>query len=429
MKKALLARMALLFLAMTLAAANAYAADKTIPPGTVITMQNWQQYKGFMNEGLIALFSGKYKWKFPADFRMAVTATTDYHLPPLYLKDTEKYSSQVKIVNLPDGGHNIEGYVAGLPFPNPQEPLRGWKLLVDNWYSYQPEVLCGPDGWAWSKDRFLNTSSVQQVWVNHLFSYLSDPGQPHFDPRGKGEYLVEFTRLMAPEQIKYLTVLTVYYADLSKAEDLYVFIPALRRSLRLATNARCAPFNGTDFTYDDTRRGAFNGNATRFDADYLGERQILESIDVTNDLKKLLNLDNYYQPVLWGKPALESFEVRKTWAINAHPIPAFAKGYCYGKRILYVDQQSYLSEWADLYDANGKFWKAQYDPQGMVAVPGVGQAWENTGWGSIYDMQNSHMSMVVLNFHANQNCKDRGGVDYTDVGHFASLSALSEILR
>jgi hypothetical protein len=32
----------------------------SIPPGTKITMQNWQQYKQFMPVGMIALFEGKY---------------------------------------------------------------------------------------------------------------------------------------------------------------------------------------------------------------------------------------------------------------------------------------------------------------------------------------------------------------------------------
>ncbi len=410
--------------------ASAAGPGATIPPGTVITMQNWQQYRQFMPDSLIALFSGKYQWKFPPDFRMVVSPTTVYRNPPQFAKDTQKYASQVRIVNLPDGGHNIEGYVAGLPFPNPQEPLKGWKLLVDDWYAYQPVVLCGPDVWGIQQDRFGNRTPTHLIWDTRRMSHNSDPGHPVNDPRGKGEFLVEYTQLVVPEQIKYLTIMTIYYDNLSKPEDLYVFIPALRRSLRMSTAARCAPFANGDWTYDDTHRGAFNGNATRFDADYLGKRRILESLDVTNDLNKLLDYKNYYQPVMWGKPTLETWQVRDTWVINVHPIPAFVKGYCYARRILYIDEESYLSEWADLYDANNVLWKADYDPQGMVQVPGVGEAWNNDGWGSIYDLQNSHMSLGVLGvWHANQDCKNLHGVDYTNFEHFFTLSALAQIMR
>ena len=45
----------------SLVLAQETAAEQTaIPPGTKITMQNWQQYKQFMPEGMVALFEGKY---------------------------------------------------------------------------------------------------------------------------------------------------------------------------------------------------------------------------------------------------------------------------------------------------------------------------------------------------------------------------------
>jgi hypothetical protein len=35
------------------------SAQGTIPVGTKITMQNWQQYKQFMPDGMAVLFEGK----------------------------------------------------------------------------------------------------------------------------------------------------------------------------------------------------------------------------------------------------------------------------------------------------------------------------------------------------------------------------------
>src|SRR5271154_846114 len=116
-------RPAIAALAITLLTCGVGAAQEE-QNRQVITQQNWHQYAQYMPEGLKALFSGNYFWKFPADFQMVVTPTTEYRNPSLYEKDTEEYSRDVKIVDLPDGGHNISGYVAGLPFPNPQEPLR-----------------------------------------------------------------------------------------------------------------------------------------------------------------------------------------------------------------------------------------------------------------------------------------------------------------
>ena len=45
---------------LALAAGPDGAAANTIPPGTQITMQNWNQYKQFMPDGMVALFQGNY---------------------------------------------------------------------------------------------------------------------------------------------------------------------------------------------------------------------------------------------------------------------------------------------------------------------------------------------------------------------------------
>ncbi len=113
-----------------------WAAGDTIPPGTKITMGNWQHYKEFMSDGLIELFQGTYFWKMPPDMEMDVGPTIIHPLPKGYLDATEKYASQVKIVQLPDGGLNMQGYVAGLPFPKPSGPHKGWEILANLWYRY-----------------------------------------------------------------------------------------------------------------------------------------------------------------------------------------------------------------------------------------------------------------------------------------------------
>jgi hypothetical protein len=47
-------------------------AQGMIPVGTKITMQNWQQYKQFMPDGMVALFGGNYFWKMSPDVEMDV---------------------------------------------------------------------------------------------------------------------------------------------------------------------------------------------------------------------------------------------------------------------------------------------------------------------------------------------------------------------
>jgi len=48
----------------------------TIPPGTKITSQNWQQYKDFMPVGMQGLWRGQFYWHLPDNAVMSVGATT-----------------------------------------------------------------------------------------------------------------------------------------------------------------------------------------------------------------------------------------------------------------------------------------------------------------------------------------------------------------
>jgi len=113
-------------------AAEASAAevrDETPPTGK-ITMGNWRQYREYMPDGMAMLFEGKYFWKMLSDIQMDIGPTVIHSLPKNYLDAAERYSGQVKLVDLPDGALTLPGYQGGIPFPNPAEPHAGWKNIA-----------------------------------------------------------------------------------------------------------------------------------------------------------------------------------------------------------------------------------------------------------------------------------------------------------
>ena len=114
------------------ALADADSAE-TIPVGTKITLQNWKQYKKFMQVWMQAAYEGQYKWHVGSspEYTVEVGAAQHYPPPRKFVEDTEKYGGQAKLVRLPSGGMKWEGYVAGVPFPNPTEPDLGvnWRTI------------------------------------------------------------------------------------------------------------------------------------------------------------------------------------------------------------------------------------------------------------------------------------------------------------
>ena len=308
----------------------------------MITAQNWQQYRQFMPDGMIVLFEGQAPWKMPPDVQMPVGSTVINPLPPGYLAATEKYSPTTKLVELPDGGLTIAGYQGGIPFPNPEEPHKGWKVLGDLWYSYVPHIVVNSPNnpiFYCTLDGFNNVSCAKALWVARQLSDNTDPGTPQEFSGAEGKLYTSWFMIEEPEHQRYATTLTIEYTDLTKPEDVYVFIPALRRTQRLSSFGRCTT-SGSEPIPD-------------FSADLLSSRRVLAQMDI-GSAGAAFPAD-YDMPLGWSKPSWGKWELRDSYVLDIRKLKA--AGYCYGKRIVYVDKQFYRPLWQDLYDPKMQLWK------------------------------------------------------------------------
>ena len=416
---------------ISFSAARAMARENPVPPGTVITAQNWRQYKALMPDGMQMLFAGTDFWRMPPDFRMEVGATSLYPLPEAYLANTEKYSHLVQIKDLPGGGYTIVGYVAGLPFPNPAEPLKGYKILVDLWYRYIPYLFCGNDD-----HRYLVTASGQvndARWeqVFRRLSHISDIGQPIDDPRAQGIDLSQYAMQLEPEQYKYTEILTLYYVDPAKPEDDFVFIPQLRRVIRQSSNSRCSPVGGSDFTPDDFN--GFNAGIARFRATYLRDQQIFTLVNASP--KYYGDLGNYYGG-FFPKPEIGKWEVRDSYIIDTRRIPSLQAGYCYSKQIMWIDKYSYSVLWKDSYDSETKLFRIGMFEKLAGPVPREGmQLNSGNAIEAIWDINKKHLTIFITNgpggkgLVANEACRNVDGNNYDDVQRYSTVGGLPQVMR
>ena len=413
-------------------AASDGAAGGTIPPGTKITMGNWEHYREFMSDGLIALFQGTYFWKMPPDMEMDVGPTIIHPLPKGYLDATEKYASQVKIVQLPDGGLNMQGYVAGLPFPKPSGPHKGWEILANLWYRYWPRlIVSGTDNAIsdCSQDRYGNISCTKEIYVDRWLDHVTDPGYRMTEPQADGRDQTRFGMVVWPEQNKYSAALNIFYADLTRLPSVYVFTPSNRHVTQLSSASRCQTSGGSDMTPDDFRYG-FAGNLPLFQSEVIGEKKILALLDYKPPTGGFPN--GYYMPLGSPKPSWGRWQLRDVYITDVRRIPAHAAGYCYGKRILYIDKQFYAPLWEDLYDSDMKFWKIVNISTQALEVPGIGVV-NNSGSISeqFWDLRDNHGSFDT-NFsdtgqpvYINQQVPK----EYDDKTKYGSPTGLSEIMR
>jgi hypothetical protein len=419
-------------------------ATTSIGSGATITQQNWQQYRQFMSMGLAVLFEGKEFWHLPADLRIEVGPTISIPLPKKYLDDTAKYSKQVQLLRTSSGGYVPTGYIAGLPFPHPlsgDPNLRGQRIFWDAYYRYQPRVQAAP-GYTYTLDRYGHMTQTSEVrTVNSRLAYLSDPGYPQTVADAAPYYFARFEQQVAPEQGKYSTILDLIPADPTQFDELYEYVPTLRRSLRLSQAARCAPVFGSDYVNDDENGGP-PGLPQLFQIDYLGEKQLLtlehavpESFDSPGTPTQL-DSRYYYEGstgiIPFPKLSMGRWEIRETYVISLKRLPQFAKGYCYSQRVMYVDKQNFFGGGElDLYDATGSLFKAQLTFLYPITIPATGgdvaELLSGPNTELLVNFQNRHVTASpYLVSCLNIECSKDG---YLDTSRYASPEGLMKIVQ
>lgn len=430
----------MLTLTPSMVLAQAAPSQDTIAPGTTITMQNWQQYKAFMPDGMVKLFQGQFFWKLPQDLAIEIGPTRNIPLPAGYTQATEQYSSQVRVIHLPNGHYDIANYIAGQPFLHPYGPDKGYEVLANLWYFYKPHLNVATEANPirfCTEDRFNNLSCLVTNLVYRQEDYNTDPDVPRTESSVPSTHIwfTEYLMVISPEESKYTAQLTLFNKNNQRLPDAYVFVPALRRSLRLSAAARCAPVFGTDLTQDDLHVTAFNGGIGVFQAKYIKR---MKMIALTNLMQSSAYGAQWprsaYPGLLFPSPTWGKWQLRDVDVIEVSRIPAENPGYCYGKRVMYIDRYYHVANWQDLYDSNMQLWKLLLGgtPDG-ARVPGVsgGMAPGLGGFLEIWDLQNDHMS-VATSMHDAQYAyfvNSDAPKEYQNYTKYASPAGLMQIMQ
>lgn len=418
--------------------------ENGIPIGTKITNQNWQQYQQFMTEGMKAVFAGTNYWHMPKNLVIEVGPTRHIPPPKPYLEDTEKYGNQVSLAQTPDGGYAPKGYVAGFPFADPtkgDKAMEGQRIFWNGFYRPSPRVEGAPNC-SYTLDSYGNfTRTADTTIVYSQLTHLSEPGFPRDVPDNGGYWFAKYAQQTAPEQGKYLTTLDLTPNDPTKVDELYEYVPSLRRSLRLSESARCAPLFGTDMTFDDGDEGP-PGLPQLFKINYVGEKKVLAlvhgapaSFD-TCGAPAALDPRYYFfgskSIIPFPSPGSGQWEVRDSYVVSMERLPQFARGYCYGKRVLYLDKENYFPTNTDIYDAAGKLYKWIVIFVYPAIIPGLGldgQMLTITGPNTAYavNFQDNHVTVFIgLHVCVDGDCKSQG---FLDVSRYSSPEGLMKIAQ
>lgn len=369
------------------------------PPGTVITTQDWQNYKQFMTIPTQKIFEGTDAVKLPADATIVVGPYVSIPPPRKYQQDTEHYAGTVTLKELPTGGFVPQNYVVGNPFPNPTEPNKGVKILYDMYYNYKPWLMYRKQVHVMTMDKYGHLSESDAFQVIVRMAHISDVGMPTTLPNGlPGIFLSQYLEAVSPEESKYAANLTLFPDDPSKDEEVFLYIPTLRRSLRSSSASRCAPLLGSD-SFNDDLNGGFNGIPSEFHIESIEEgKKILWIMPMAMPNPPYAS---YFQTNFWfPKPIVGTWALRPVHVLQVTPIDSVLPGYCYPKKIIYLDKQTFQIAGTAVYDKSGQLWKGtilNYYPLPIPDSPGD-QTYNSflIAAGTTVDFQNSHWSPSAL---------------------------------
>ncbi|MEO6026696.1 MAG: DUF1329 domain-containing protein, partial [Candidatus Binatia bacterium] len=340
---------AALSLAAGLLAVAPRVAIAEVQPGDVITKANQDKIKGLVSDGV--------QWCVNRGMEMKIIPTQKIPLPKLYQEATEKYSAQVKLKE----DQTLEGYVSGRPFPQVDvaDPHAATKLMYnfERTHYFTDDLalhLFDADTGQLQVDSEGNQRYVvERHFVLDWLRALQFTGRLHIDPKPEivpnkdGAFRkAGLYPILEPFDLKGIGGLNYRYLDPLRQDDLWLYLPSLRRVRRLSSAQRSEALFGQDIDVDSY--GGYAGQIPWFTWKFIGKKPMLASLHGENMPPVPCKTDG-------GMTFCEAWENRpEVLIVEGTPK---AEAYAFSKRIIYIDHESFFIVYTDLYDRGGELWK------------------------------------------------------------------------
>jgi len=208
-------------------------------------------------------------------------------------------------------------------------------------------------------------------------------------PNPKNYDYIYASPYVAPYNLSGTVPLYFRYNDPDKDDDMWVYIPSIRRVRRMSTSQHQdrAP-GGLDWTWDNPE--GFEGHVTRFNITYMGRKELLVSI--------IGHAHTYWDssPNSWLNGNDQYYQRRNTYVVKC----TYKKPINMTDIILYLDPMLFAATYSIDTDVKGRTWIIQLVTQGR-----------DKHW--LYAMYNDY-AVDILRKHASRaQFAYSGSEDYT----------------
>jgi hypothetical protein len=309
--------------------------------GKKIDKSNVDQIAAYFPESYVGMIKDPEKWGAPPEgLFFNIVAYQPIPETKGFCEATKKYSPMVK--KNPDGTITNYAEIAGRPFPEPKDGMEAaYNFEFNNhgdsckYRRYSPTI--NPSA--------RNDRLADQEYTEFFFIHRTEKDPlPAITPNEKGMHRAYFLNMFKPAEFLNTRMFNVRYIDPKKEDDAYLWYSQFRRIRRMSTAQRADTIDGSDMIYDDEY--LWDGQFTRNTYTLKGKKDLLSSRHT--DLKTTTRISGQ---ALSNGMTLERCNTLVIDAINKDP------NYIYSKRVWYLDPETAIILWTELYDQNGKFWK------------------------------------------------------------------------
>jgi hypothetical protein len=311
-------------------------------PGTQISKDSWEAAKDYLPPEILARVKA-------GEVAFTIQETTDLPVSEAYIDATKQHAEQVTI----SGDGELEGYVAGLPFPvlDPADQQAGVKAA---WNLRHRDF--GDTMQVWNTFRLLTESGSAEREIENYYVVAYGMHRPQADGVNPNKWAAdgilykEFFHILSPFDLKNSMSLKLRYLRDRRNDDNWSYNPASRKIRKIILKMDEASYD-SGFLNEDFF--GYWGYLRACDWKLLGERRLLAPVGAKVAATTFGGRGNWYPVDPW--------ELRDMVVLECAPT---ASGHLYSKRVLYIDKQMFTPVYVLFYDPEGKHQKTLFELYG-----------------------------------------------------------------
>ncbi len=309
--------------------------------GKKIDKSNIDQVSAFLPDPYVSIYKNPESWGAPqggfyfyigtyqrAGETSGMAEATKQYAPTIAMDDTGQLLRYTAI--------------AGRPFPDPKTGLEiAWNF---DFNTHGDGCFYNRTGYNIIPAKKTERIGEQDAWELFWIHRVDVDPRPVIRNNPKGVAKSTFYHMHSPPEYKNTRMFNLRYIDVHKSDNAYLWFSAFRRIQRISNTERTDSIDGTDLIYDD---------------EYFWDGQILRNTYTWTGYKELLcarHQDLTATTRQSGQTLLNNLtrERAKTLVVE---VTSKDLHYIYGKRIWYVDPETFLISWTEIYDRQMRLWK------------------------------------------------------------------------